>query len=187
LGNGYYKFVNDGNLDEVTRISDKSISTSTAIDKNGILIEEVDDSPLIKSSEDLGNFYLLITSFEVELRIFIKSKFGKGFYKRLKNELTEVYAEWISKKNKDERWGIKPEKELINYSLLFDYIQILKKYQKLFAKGGSDEMNDVITQLKQFANYGRNPIMHCRTLTHQKYYTTISSVNYLKRWMNRNL
>jgi hypothetical protein len=41
-------------------------------------------------TEDLGNFYLLISSFEREIRSFIKKKFGKGGIKRLEHELPVI-------------------------------------------------------------------------------------------------
>ena len=63
-------------------------------------------------------------------------------------------------------------------------MEIIKKYNKIFTSE-NEEISMVLNQLKQFATFGRNPLMHCRTLTLQKYYTTISSVNYLKEWIRK--
>lgn len=157
------------------------------LNKENISYEEekqhfVDNSPLVSNTEELGDFYILISSFEKEIRELIKEKLGKGIYKRLKNELPHLISEWEKRKIMDQSWGIPPEKEMINYSLLTEYMEIIRKYKNMFTSG-DEEMNMVLNQLKQFATFGRNPLMHCRTLTLQKYYTTISSVNYLKEWM----
>jgi len=133
---------------------------------------------------DLGNFYLLISSFERELRGFIKEMLGKGWVKRLEHELPDIVGRWKEREFRDIKWGIDPEEELINYADLSDYIQIIKRYRKIFAES-DDELSDVVTQLKIFANYGRNPLMHCRTLDRQKYYTTQSAVKFLREWIKR--
>jgi len=135
-------------------------------------------------AEDLGNFYLLISSFERELRGFIKEMLGKGWIKRLEHELPDIVKRWKEREYRDIKWGIDPEDELINYAELGDYIQIIRRYRRVFAES-EDEMSDVTTQLKIFANYGRTPLMHCRTLDRQKYYTTQSAIKFLREWVKR--
>ena len=136
------------------------------------------------SPEDLGNFYLLISSFERELRGFIKEMLGKGWLKRLRNDLPSIVNRWKDREKRDKRWGINPEAELINYADSGDYIEIIRRYKRIFTES-DDELSDVITQLKIFTNYGRNPLMHCRSLDQQKYYTTQSAVNFLREWIKR--
>lgn len=140
---------------------------------------------MITDPDQLGEFYILISNFEKELREVIKLFLGSGIYKRLSKDLPRIIEEWKEREKTDENWGIQSEMELINYALITDYMIILRKYKNMFTIGGDDELSTVLSQLKQFASYGRNPIMHCRTLSLQKYYTTISSVNYLTRWINR--
>jgi len=179
LGNGLYKVVDDYDFEDILKVTDES-----SID----LIEDIriiDSSPMITDPDELGDFYILISNFEKELREVIKLLLGSGIYKRLSKDLPNIIEEWNDRKKTDESWGIQGETELINYALITDYMIILRKYKNIFTIGGDDELNTVLSQLRQFASYGRNPIMHCRTLSHQKYYTTISSVNYLKIWINR--
>ena len=140
------------------------------------------ESPL--SLEDLGNFYILISSFERELRVFIKEMLGKSWIKRLECELPDIVNRWKDRKKRDKKWGIDPEEELINYADLGDYIQIIRRYRRVFVES-DDELSDVITQLKIFANYGRNPVMHCRSIDRRKYYTSQSAVKYLREWIRR--
>jgi hypothetical protein len=178
LGNGLYKVVDDFVLDDMPTQSesDKKIMSKIKI---------VDSSPMIIDPQQLGEFYILISNFEKEVRDLIKTMLGSGIYKRLAKDLPNIIDEWNNKKKTDENWGIQGEGDLINYASITDYMVIIKKYKKMFTKGGDDELNTVLLQLKQFATHGRNPIMHCRTLSLQKYYTTISSVNYLTIWINR--
>lgn len=133
----------------------------------------------------LGDFCILVSSFERDLRNFIKEKLGKGYFKRLSNEgLRKVVDDWRKRKKRDQDWGIEAEPELINYALLSDYMEIIKRYRRMFASN-EEELNDVIAHLKIFANQGRNPLMHCRTLTLQKYYATKAAIDFLRRWIER--
>lgn len=131
-----------------------------------------------------GDFYILVSSLERQLREFIKKKLGKGWIKRIENDIPSVIEEWKEKKRKDKRWGIEPEQDLISYADLGDYILIVKKYRRMFADS-DDDLGDIITYLKMWYNYGRNPIMHSRTLNKQKYFTTKSAIDFLKQWISR--
>jgi len=135
-------------------------------------------------SGELGNFYILISDFERQLREVIKEKLGKGWIKRIENDLPNIFKNWGEKRRKDTRWGIESEKDLINYSDLGDYIEILKKYKRMFSLG-DDDMGDIIAHLKIWYNHGRNPIMHARTINKQKYFTSKSAIDFLYEWMNR--
>ena len=135
-------------------------------------------------AEDLGNFYLLISSFERELRNFLKEKMGKGWMKRLKKELPAIIEKWRERETVDAKWGISPEKELINYADLTDYVQIVERYRRIFTES-DDELRRVRHFFEQFANFGRNPLMHCRTLDLKKYYTTQATVDFLREWIKR--
>lgn len=147
-------------------------------------LSEVKSELGILETSELGDFYFLVSSIERELRAFIKNKLGKGWIKRIENDMLEVLNNWKKKKAKDERYGIEPEKDLINYADLGDYIEIIKKYKRIFSDNDED-LSDIITYLKIWYNYGRNPLMHSRTVNKQKYFTTKSAIEFLKQWINR--
>jgi len=136
------------------------------------------------TDEELGDFYILVSRFEKDLREFIKQRLGRSYIKRLRIDMPKLIEEWEHLRKKDEEWGIKPEKELINYATIGDYIEIIRRYSRLFT-GSPQERSDVETKLRDFANYGRNPLMHCRTITPQKYFSAKAAVDYLKKWMER--
>ena len=136
----------------------------------------------ILDDREIGDFYVMVSSFERQTRDFIKEKLGKGWEKRVENDVPKVYESWIQKSEKDKRWGIDPEKELVNYSDLGDYIAILRQYSRTFSSNDED-LGDIITHLKIWYNQGRNPIMHSRTVNKQKFYTTKSAVDFLLEWM----
>ena len=121
---------------------------------------------------------------ERRLRYFIKEKLGKGWMKRVENDLPNIPNNWEEKKRRDERWGLESEKDLMNYADLGDYIQVIKKYDRVFTDG-EDDLGAIITHLQIWYNHGRNPVMHARTVNRQKYYTTLSAIDFLCEWMRR--
>jgi hypothetical protein len=137
---------------------------------------------------DYGNFYLLIRNFERSVRNFIVdelvNKFDKGWTKNLENAIPDMVKRWIDRKNLDEKWGIDPEENLINYADTTDYMQIIEKYSKIFSEG-PDELGDVKANLKIFALRGRNPVMHCRNLTQVGYFSAQGAEQFLRKWMER--
>lgn len=156
--------------------------------KEYIVVEKMPSLSQVKSEigllEDLGAFYIMISSLERQLREFIKQKIGKGWMRRVRNELPDVAERWEEKKAKDEKWGIDPEEDLINYADLGDYVQIIKKFKRLFTDSDQN-LSYITTRLVEWYNYGRNPIMHSRTVNMEKYYTTKSAIKYLEQWMSR--
>ncbi|UCE16103.1 MAG: hypothetical protein JSV12_00320 [Candidatus Bathyarchaeota archaeon] len=162
------------------------LSSAEIVPVEKVTLLELEGPPLEPSlsPEELGNFYVLISSFERELRNFLKEKIGKGWVKRLRNDLRPVVERWEERKNNDAKWGIEPERELINYADLTDYIQIVKRYRRIFTES-DEELSRVRHFLEQLANYGRNPLMHCRTLDQKKYWTTQAAVDYLREWIKR--
>ena len=147
-------------------------------------LREVKSELGILDHRELGDFYVLVSNLERQIRDFIKEKLGKSWEKRIKSDVTNVYQAWEEKRNRDIKWGIEPEKELIYYSDLGDYISIVKQYPRIFSDGIED-LGDIITHLKIWYNHGRNPIMHSRTVNKQKFYTTKSAVEFLSEWMRR--
>jgi hypothetical protein len=133
-------------------------------------------------NSELGDFYIVVSAMERDLREFIKIKIGKGWQKRIENEIPEVFKRSQEKKMKDENWGIDPELDFMNYADLEDYIKIVKKFNRLFVDGDR-HLSNVITYLEIWYKYGRNPLMHSRTVTRQKYETTKSAIDFLKKWM----
>jgi len=136
------------------------------------------------TDEELGDFYILVSHFEKDLREFIKQRLGSKYAKRLRNDMPKLVEEWEYLRKKDEEWGIEPEQDLINYATIGNYIEIIRRYSRLFTSS-PQELSDVETKLRDFANYGRNPLMHCRTITPQKYFSAKAAVNYLKKWIER--
>jgi len=134
--------------------------------------------------DELGRFYVMISNLERELREFLKTKLGKGWLKILRKELPQVINNWEKLKKKDEKWGIEPEKDIMNYASCEDYIQIIKKFKNLFTDNDED-LAMVIAYLKIWYNQGRNPLMHCRTVNMQKFLTTKSAIEFLEQWMKR--
>ena len=147
-------------------------------------LSEVKSELGILDLKELGDFYILVSSLEREMREFIKKKLGKGWIKRIEKDIPNIVKNWEEKRKKDEEWGIEPEQDLMNYADLGDYIQIIKKFKRMFADSDED-LGDTITHLKIWYNQGRNPIMHSRTVNKQKYFTTKSAIEFLKQWMNR--
>ena len=136
------------------------------------------------STENLGAFYLQISSFERKLRNFIKNMAGKGFIHGLEHDLPAVVNKWRERESADIKWGIKSEKELANYADTSDYVEIIKRYQRLFVES-DQELMYVMTHLAIFAINGRNPLMHSRNLNQQKYYVTKSAIGFLSEWIKR--
>jgi len=140
------------------------------------------ETPL--TEQELGEFYLKVSNFEKELRDFIKDMLGHKYIKRLKNELPGLVEGWMKRRKLDEEWGIEPEKELINYATIGEYILIIRKYSKLFVDN-QQELAYVETKLRDFANFGRNPLMHCRTINRQNIILCEAAMKFLKGWMSR--
>lgn len=135
-------------------------------------------------TEDFGILYGLIRDFELNIRHFIIEMLGKKWLKRLENDVPELVDRWKERQKVDRKWKINPEKNLINYADIADYMHIVDKYRKLFTEG-NEELEEVKTQFKIFAIHGRNPMMHFRTITKEGYFTTKSAETYLRNWMER--
>jgi hypothetical protein len=147
-------------------------------------LEQVKEELGILSSEEKSRFFLVVSEFEVQLRQFIKIKLGSGWETRIRNDLPDVMKNWEEKKKKDEYWGMDPEHDLLNYADLSDYIQIFRKYKRMFFCN-DEERGDVESHLKDWYNFGRNPLMHARTVNEEKYHTTLSAIKFLQSWIER--
>jgi len=147
-------------------------------------LSEVKSELGILDYSEQGDFYILVSSLERQLREFIKKNLGKGWIKRIENDIPSIATHWKEKENRDKRWGIEPEPDLINYADLGDYILIIKKFKRIFADSDED-LGDIITHMKIWYNHGRNPIMHSRTVNKQKYFTTKSAIEFLQQWISR--
>jgi len=138
----------------------------------------------ILETEDYGNFYGLIRDFELAIRHFIIEMLGKKWLKRLENDIPNVVKGWKERQDVDRKWKTNPEENLIDYADITDYMQIVRKYRKLFTKN-DDELEEVMTNFKIFAIMGRNPMMHFRTVTEAGYYATRNAEIYLQKWVKR--
>ena len=132
---------------------------------------------------ELMNFYIELYHFEIQLRNFIKMKLGKNWQKIIEKDLPKVIQGWNEKFNKDLKWMIDPEEDVMNYADLGDYLAIIEKKQKMLDLQ-KDRLNAVTTKLRDWYNCGRNPVMHVRTLTRDKIRDTQSAMNCLLKWMN---
>jgi len=182
----YGIYLSSNIIDPATKalLDGKGAIKQYAVEEEIPTLREVKSELGILDRKELGDFYVLVSLFERQLRDFIREKLGKGWKKRIKNDVPNVYQSWEEKRNRDTRWGIQPEEELVSYSNLGDYISIVKKYPRIFSDGIED-LGDIITHLKMWYNHGRNPIMHSRTVDKQKFYTTKSAVDFLSEWMRR--
>lgn len=131
-----------------------------------------------------ADFYIEVSSLERELRTFIQRKLDRNWLRRIENDIPRVVQNWKEKEEKDKGWGIDPEKDLMNYSDLGDYRKILRKYKKLFSDNDQD-LGNIESHLLDWYNYGRNPIMHARTVDPKKYYGAKAAIDFLRGWMAR--
>jgi hypothetical protein len=99
--------------------------------------------------------------------------------KRLDKDLPPVVEKWKEKENRDRKLGIEPEKELINYADFGDYNNIFETYKKIYSRNDED-FGDAKVQLKNWYNYGRNPIMHSRTIDEEKFYSTKTAIRWIE-------
>jgi len=135
-------------------------------------------------TEDFGILYGLIRDFELDVRHFIIEMLGKKWLKRLENAVPKVVEGWRDRYRKDKKWKMNLEENLINYADIPDYMQIVRKYRKLFTDS-DEELEEVMTFFKMLANMGRNPIMHFRTITKEGYYGTKLAEFRLRNWMEK--
>lgn len=142
------------------------------------------DKKIQSFEEEMSRFYITVSSFERQLREFVKTILGKSWEERIENDFPSIMAKWREREQADRDLGIEPEKEFINYADLDDYISIVKQYSRLFADGEA-ELEDVRVKLKDWYRYGRNPIMHSRTCDRLKIATTESAIRFLEAWMAR--
>jgi len=147
-------------------------------------LSEVKEKLGLLSDDEIEDFYTRLRYFENELREFLKKKLGKGWLKRLKNELPEVVGKWEERKKDDEEKGKEPEKDLIKYADFGDYIEIIKKYKRGFTSNPI-ECGEIIAHLKDLVDFGRNPIAHARTITQKDIHVAGRAMDYLENWMER--
>lgn len=133
---------------------------------------------------DYGRFYKLIRDFEQEVRSFIMAMLGKKWIKRLENDVPTVVRRWKERRDADIKWGIDAEENLINYANLTDYIQIIERYRKTFSEIDHD-LGLVKAHFDIFAMKGRNPVMHCRDLSYEGYFSAKGAERFLRKWIER--
>jgi hypothetical protein len=114
----------------------------------------------------------------------IERALGSGYEKRLSRDLSYIFDSWDRRRRTDVRMGVDPETDLINYAGLGDYVQIVRKYPRMFSENPAD-LSDVETFFKLLANHGRNPLMHCRVLSLQQFHTSKSAIAFLNQWIKR--
>ena len=138
----------------------------------------------IRTNVDYGRFYKLIRDLEQEVRSFIMEMLGKSWIKRLENDVPAIVRRWKERRDADIKWGIDPEENLINYANLTDYIQIIERYRKTFSESDRD-LGLVRAHFEIFAMKGRNPVMHCRDLSYEGYYSAKGAEKFLRKWIER--
>lgn len=142
------------------------------------------DRKIQSFEEEMSQFYITVSSFERQLRDFVKTLLGKSWEKRIENDFPGIITKWRERAQIDRDLGIEPEKDLINYADLDDYTNIIKRHDRLFTDGEA-ELEDVRVKLKDWYRYGRNPVMHSRTCDKLKIATTESAIKFLQAWMSR--
>ena len=152
--------------------------------KPKVRVTEVTPVEPVHTNVDYGRFYKLIRDFEQEVRSFITEMLGKSWIKRLENDAPAIVRRWKERRDADVKWGIDPEENLINYANLTDYIQIIERYRKTFSESDRD-LGLVKAHFDVFAMKGRNPVMHCRDLSYEEYYTTRGAEKFLRKWIER--
>lgn len=138
----------------------------------------------IRTDVGYGRFYKLTRDFEKDVRSFITEMLGKSWIKRLENDVPAVLERWKERKDADIKWGIEPEENLINYANLTDYMQIIERYRKTFSESDRD-LGRVRAHFEIFAMKGRNPVMHCRDLSYEGYYSAKGAEKFLRKWIER--
>lgn len=123
-------------VDDIKQLYEKYMEKlrSSVIEKQEIAPSVIATIPEMEilGTEVIGEFYLLIREFELGIREFIIEMLGKGWIKRLENEIPHVVDKWKKRKEEDYKAGIDPEKNLINYADMTDYAQTIRRYKKVF-------------------------------------------------------
>ena len=152
--------------------------------KPKVRVTEITPVEPVRTNVDYGRFYKLIRDFEQEVRSFITEMLGKSWIKRLENDVPAIVRRWKERRDGDIKWGIDPEENLINYANLTDYIQIIERYRKTFSESDRD-LGLVKAHFDIFAMKGRNPVMHCRDLSYEGYYSAKGAEKFLRKWIER--
>ena len=157
--------VDEERLEEELRIEREKVKSSGLTSKKGRI-----------------EFYDKIGDFELELRQFIKEelkrKFGDSW---LEDGVPKKIREnWDRIKRREEKEGIEPERDVINYALFSDYKEIIiHNWDEIFNRCFEDE-GKLRVRLEDLNILGRIPVMHIRNINREKFGTAEHAVNWLR-------
>jgi len=143
--------------------------------------EKVKSSGL-PSKEERCEFYDKICDFELELRQFIneelKRKFGDSWLEQ--GVPKAIRKNWDRIKRKEEKEGIEPERDVINYALFSDYKEIINhNWDEIFSPCFEDKEKSRV-RLEDLNILGRRPVMHVRSISREKFGTAEHAINWVR-------
>jgi len=139
----------------------------------------------LRERDSPSRMYSLVRKFEIETRVFIKSKmyevFSDSWMKR--GVPRDIRKKWDVRKLDDIKQGKQPEPSLINYADFSDYKEIiLYNWKKVFSENFKDKQR-LRVLLDDLNNYCRKAIMHMRTIT----YGEIGVAEVAVRWLRSKM
>lgn len=143
--------------------------------------ERIKSSGLLLKEERV-EFFDRICDFELEIRQFIeaelKRKFGDSWLEQGVPEA--VRKNWEKRKRNEEKEGIDPERDVINYALFSDYKEIIKhNWDEIFSLCFEDKEKTRV-RLEDLNILGRIPVMHVRSINREKFGTTEHAINWVR-------
>jgi len=175
-------------LDFLLGISKPKIDATTdKVDKERLEEERRIEREKVKSSglpskEDRCEFYDKICDFELELRQFIneelKRKFGDSWLEQ--GVPKAIRKNWDRIKRKEEKEGIEPERDVINYALFSDYKEIINhNWDEIFSPCFEDKEKSRV-RLEDLNILGRRPVMHVRSISREKFGPAEHAINWVR-------
>ncbi len=143
--------------------------------------EKVKSSGLT-SKEGRIEFYDKIGGFELELRQFIKEELKRKFGDSCLEDGVpkKIRENWDRIKRREEKEGIEPEREVINYALFSDYTKIIiHNWDEIFSRCFEDK-EKLRVRLEDLNIMGRIPVMHIRNINREKFGTAEHADNWLR-------
>jgi len=138
------------------------------------------------SREKHIRLYWEIVDFELELRQFIEKELRKKFGNLWleKGVPEDMRKRWSKKKQQEEKEGLEPEKEIINYADFGDYKKIITSNWKEIFEPCFKEQQKLIVRLSDLNILGRRPVMHIRSINEEKVGVTSYAIGWLRARIN---
>ena len=137
------------------------------------------------SREERIKLYCAIGDFELELRQFVekelRKKFGDLWLER--GVPGEIRKRWSKKKQEEEKEGLEPEKDLVNYADFGHYKEIITSNWEIF-EPCFKEQEKLKVRLDDLNRLGRRPVMHIRSINEEKVGVTRHAISWLRSRIN---